>query len=101
MPDEKNLFEDDPVFKVTEAQKKKPLADRMRPSNLEEFFGQDHLVVNHIEMADRGMNIDRFNRIPAGKMDAVEILGEFQKISALFAGPDGLAGFHIPVIRWR
>jgi putative ATPase len=44
MPDERNLFEDDPVFKEKEDLRKKPLADRMRPVSLEEFFGQDHLV---------------------------------------------------------
>ncbi|MFC1651377.1 replication-associated recombination protein A [Candidatus Latescibacterota bacterium] len=44
VPEEINMFEDDPVFKETQAQKKKPLAERMRPTNLEEFVGQDQLV---------------------------------------------------------
>ncbi|MFC1540952.1 replication-associated recombination protein A [Candidatus Latescibacterota bacterium] len=39
-----NLFEDDPVFKEAQDQKKKPLADRMRPTSLDEFVGQEHLV---------------------------------------------------------
>ncbi|MFC1539114.1 replication-associated recombination protein A [Candidatus Latescibacterota bacterium] len=39
-----NLFEDDPVYKEEQDQKKKPLADRIRPTSLDEFVGQEHLV---------------------------------------------------------
>ncbi len=46
MPEEISLFEDDPFFRERDKEdiKKKPLADRMRPNTLEEFFGQEHLV---------------------------------------------------------
>ena len=44
MPEEMSLFEDD-ISEIDEiSRKKQPLADRMRPINLEDFVGQEHIV---------------------------------------------------------
>ena len=38
------------------------------------FVGQRQLVIQHVQVSDRGVDVLRFNRIPARKMDAVKIL---------------------------
>ncbi len=44
MPDKIDLFEEDILFKNKSSPPKQPLADRIRPTILDDFVGQEHLI---------------------------------------------------------
>mmetsp|Transcript_7554 Transcript_7554/g.12952 ORF Transcript_7554/g.12952 Transcript_7554/m.12952 type:complete len:236 (-) Transcript_7554:1212-1919(-) len=66
------------------------------------LVGQRQLVINHVQMADRGVDIHRLHRIAARKVDAVEILRQLEQIGAHLPvarhlGPD----LHVPIVGGR
>ena len=65
------------------------------------LVGQKQLFTDAIKMPDAGVNINRFHRIASGEMDAVEILRQLHQVPETVKIAGNLAGFHVPVIRWR
>ena len=62
------------------------------------FIAYDKFVVKHIQMPRAGMQINRFNRIAADKMNAVKILAKLDQIGAGFPRSGHFcAGFNIPI----
>ena len=49
------------------------------------LVGQRQLVIDNVEVADRGVDIHRLHGVSASKVDAVEILRQLQQIGAHFA----------------
>ena len=63
-----------------------------------DLVGQRQLVIKHVQVPHRGVDVLRFNRIAADEMDAVEILAELQQGAAHLAVAGNLAPqFHVPV----
>ena len=63
------------------------------------LIGQGQLVIEHIKVAHRGVDILRLHRIAAGKVDAVEILRQLQQVATHLAGACHLlANRHIRAI---
>ena len=71
------------------------LAQRIGMDN---FIGQCEHIVETIEVAGRGVQIARLHRITTGKMDAVEILRQLQKITKALAIPHPAATIKIRAI---
>ena len=66
------------------------------------LVGERELVVEHVEMAHRGVKVHRLDRVAAGEMDAVEILRELEQRAALLARAGHLAAdLHVPVVGRR
>ena len=67
---------------------------------MDHLVGQHQLVIQAVEMADRGMDVHRLDRIAAGKMHAVEILGQLDEI-AIACGRRSCAPIEIGAVRRR
>ncbi|MCI5840112.1 MAG: replication-associated recombination protein A [Peptoniphilaceae bacterium] len=88
-----NLFD---LNKERELEKSKPLADRMRPENLDDFFGQNHLtgggkIINRMIKADRIYSMIFYGPPGVGKTTLASIISKttkmnFEKISAVSSG---------------
>ena len=85
------------TFKFEEKLKRNaPLADRMRPTNLEEFVGQEHIVgkgkfLNRIIKADRITSMIFYGPPGTGKTTLAMIIANstnmvFEKLSAVTSG---------------
>ena len=62
---------------------------------------QGELFIKTVQMADRGVNVDRLDRIAPGEMDAVEILRQLDEVAKAVHEARDLAPLKIPVIRRR
>ena len=64
-----------------------------------DFVGQRQLVVDGVEMADGGVDVDRLDRIAAGEMDAVEILRELHEVAKALAVAGAPAAVEVHGVR--
>ncbi len=84
-------------------QRSAPLADRMRPRTLDEFYGQEHIVgegklLRRAIVADKLSSCIFFGPPGSGKSTLAEIIANttksaFRKLNAVTAG-EGRAGHH-------
>ena len=65
------------------------------------LIGQRQLVIKAVEVADRGMQIHRLDRIATGKMNAVEILGQLDEIAVAFAVAHASAALDVRAVGRR
>ena len=63
------------------------------------LVGQGELVVEAVEMAHRGVDVHRLHRIAAGHVDAVEVLGELEKIPVALTIPDPPPAVEVRAVR--
>lgn len=88
-----DLFE---LNRQREIEKSAPLADRMRPKNLDDYIGQDHLVgdgkiINRMIKSDRIYSMIFYGPPGVGKTSLAQIISEttnmaFEKVSAVASG---------------
>ena len=85
-----DLFE---LNRQRELEKSAPLADRLRPSNLDDYLGQDHLIsdgkiINRMIKADRIYSMIFYGPPGVGKTSLAKIISEktnmaFEELSAV------------------
>ena len=56
---------------------------RPKTVGMRDLVRQGELVAQAFEVTDRGVDIDRFDRVAGHQVDAVEILGQTQQVCAL------------------
>ena len=88
-----DLFE---LNRQRELEKSAPLADRLRPSNLDDYLGQDHLtsdgkIINRMIKADRIYSMIFYGPPGVGKTSLAKIISEktnmaFEELSAVTSG---------------
>lgn len=88
-----DLFE---LNRQRELEKSAPLADRLRPSNLDEYLGQEHLtsdgkIINRMIKADRIYSMIFYGPPGVGKTSLAKIISEktnmaFEELSAVTSG---------------
>lgn len=92
-----DLFE---LNKMRELEKSAPLADRMRPKDLKDYLGQDHLlaegkIINRMIKSDRIYSMILYGPPGVGKTTLAQIISyrtnmAFEKVSAVASGINDL-----------
>ena len=62
------------------------------------LVGEVQLVVEAVEVAHRGVNIQRLHRVAAGEVDAVEVLGELEEVPVALAVADAPAAVEVRAV---
>ena len=66
-----------------------------------DLVGQRQLLEEAVEVADRGVDVDRLDRIAAGDVDAVEVLGELDEVAERGEVADAAAAVEVHAVRRR
>ena len=65
------------------------------------LVGQRQLLVEAVEVADRGVDVDRLDRVAAGEVDAVEVLRQPDEVAEVLDVADAAAAVEVHGVRRR